>query len=196
MANATTPGLVLFVALAAGARRIHIRLGPARVLPVGIACVALAIALWLAHGATTALNARLASIASGEERPSVGSPYVYDDLPRIGDVKVGDQHLVPVRYIREHSRADEPVLCTTWMLGGGTEAFLSERRNPTSFDKPDEIASFGLQDRALFELRRDPPVLIVGNFFDTMGAVERDEIEKGWRKASVPGDVTMFERKK
>ncbi len=195
ISNATTPGLVLFVALAAGARRLHIRVAGNRALPVGALCVVVAVTVWLANGAVTTLNARLASIASGEERPSVGKPYSYDGIPRAGDVRVGDEHLAPVRYIQEHSAPNDAVLCATWLLGGGTEAFLSHRRNPTSFDKPDEIASDQLRRRALSELQRDPPLLIVGHYFESMGADEQAFIDKGWRRSRFPGEAWILERR-
>jgi hypothetical protein len=192
--NATTPGLVLFVALAAGARRLTVRIAAGRVLPVGALCAALLPVVWLANGAATPLDTRLAGIASGEERPSVGEPYRYPDVPRVGDVRVGNDQLVLVRYIREHSKPGDPVFCTTWLLGGGTEAFLSERRNPTSFDKPDEVASGSLQQRALDELRRDPPVLIVGHDFEDLGAAAAAYIQKGWHRSSYPSEPFILER--
>jgi len=192
--NATTPGLVLLVALAAGARRIHVRIPRRRVLPVGALGVALLPLVWLANGAATPLNTRLASIASGEERPSVGPPYRYDDVPRAGDVRLAPEHLKIARYVREHSAADDPVYCTTWLLGGGTEAFLSQRRNPTSFDKPDEVASGRLQRRLLSELQRDPPVLIVGHHYDELGHDVAAYIGKGWHRTSYPDDPWILER--
>jgi hypothetical protein len=161
---------------------------------VGAFCVALVPTVWLANGAATPLDARLARIAAGDERPSVGEPYRYDDVPRAGDVRLGKEHLASARYVRDHSRPGDPVFCTTWLLGGGTEAFLSERRNPTSFDKPDEVASRGLQERALSELRRDPPVLIVGHDFNELGRDAESYIAKGWHRSSYPDDPWILER--
>jgi hypothetical protein len=192
--NATTPGLVLLVALAAGARRLYVRTRGLRVVPVGVLCVAIVPVVWLANGAATPLNRRLASIAAGEERPSVGPPYRYDDVPRAGDVRVGKEHLAVAHYVREHTQPGDPVFCTTWLLGGGTEAFLSDRRNPTSFDKPDEVAARSLQERALSELRRDPPVLIVGRHFDQLGPEVSAYIEKGWHRSPFPDDPNILER--
>lgn len=192
--NATTPGLILFVALAAGARRLYLRTRGRRVVPVGVLCAALVPVVWLANGAATPLNTRLSSIAAGEERPSVGEPYRYDDLPRAGDVRLGKEHLAIPRYVREHSLPGDPVFCTTWLLGGGTEAFLSERRNPTSFDKPDEVASPSLQRRALSELQRDPPVLIVGHHFEEYGRDVQAYIGRGWHKSSYTDDPGILER--
>ena len=149
---------------------------------------------WLANGAATPLSTRLASIASGEERPSVGPAYRYDDVPRVGDVRVGNGTLVLVRYVREHSAPTDPVFCTTWLLGGGTEAFLSERRNPTSFDKPDEVASTGLQHRALSELAADPPLLIVGHHFEQLGRETEKYIEQRWHRGAYTDDPWVFER--
>ena len=194
IANATTPGLVLLVALAAGARRLHVRAPGRRVVPLGALAVALVPVVWLANGAATPLNARLASIASGEERPSVGEPYRYPDVPRAGDVRLGNEHLAIPRYVKEHSSPGDPVFCTTWLLGGGTEAFLSERRNPTSFDKPDEVASRRLQERALAELEHEPPLLIVGHHFDELGHDVSAYIAKGWHKSSYTDDPGILER--
>jgi hypothetical protein len=192
--NATTPGLVLLVALAAGARRLYLRTAGRRVVPAGVLCAAMVPAVWLAIGAATPLNTRLASIASGEERPSVGDPYRYDDIPRAGDVRVGKEHLAIPRYVKEHSAPSDPVFCTTWLLGGGTEAFLAERRNPTSFDKPDEVASSRLQRRALAELKADPPLLIVGHHFEELGADTATYIQRGWHKGAYTDDPWIFER--
>lgn len=194
MANASTPGLVLLLALAAGARRLHVRVGAGRVLPVGAVCFAMLPLVWLANGAAIPLNARLASLASGEERPSVGKPYAYDGVPRTGDLRIGNEHLSIARYVREHSAPGDAVFCTTWLLGGGTEAFLSDRRNPTSFDKPDEVVTRALERRALEELRRDPPVLIVGHYFDQLGDDTRAYIDKGWHRSSFPDDPFILQR--
>jgi len=169
VANATTPGLVLLTALGAGGRRLVVRWPDGRTLALGVVGVSALGVLWLANGGMVPINARLARIAAGDERPSKGDPYVYPDLPRVGDVGIGDQHTKVARYVREHSAPEDPVFCTTWMLGGGAEAFLSERRNPTSFDKPDEVVTRGQQAQALHDLEATPPVLIVGSFFDYLG---------------------------
>jgi hypothetical protein len=73
------------------------------------------------------------------------------------------------------------------MLGGGAEAFLADRRNPTSFDKPDEIASEPLQKQAFSELQANPPKLIVGTFFQYLSNDTRRFIERGWHKTDDPG---------
>jgi len=86
-----------------------------------------------------------------------------------------------VRYVRAHTTPDQPVYFTTWMLGGGTEAFLAQRRNPTSFDKPDEVLLDAQRDQLRAELQRDPPALIVGAFFDYLGDETRRLIAKDWR---------------
>jgi hypothetical protein len=192
--NASTPGLVLLVALAAGARRLHLRLRGRHVLPVGALCAAFVPVAWLAIGAAKPLNTRLASIASGEERPSVGPAYRYDGVPRAGDVKLAKEQLAIPRFVREHSQPSDPVFCTTWLLGGGTEAFLSQRRNPTSFDKPDEVASGLLQRRALAELQADPPLFVVGHHFDELGGDVAAYIKKGWHDSGFPDDPRILER--
>jgi hypothetical protein len=180
--NASTPSLVLLVALISGARRLFARTRTGRAAPLG-ALAALALpALWLFNGAVVPVNARLARIASGEERPSVGDRFSYPDLPRAGDVQIGNEHLGLVRWVRANSWSDDPVVCWTWTLGGGTEAFLSQRRNPTSFDKPDEIVSPRQQRQVLAELEKDPPLLIVGHHFDEMGDDVRWFIQQGWHQ--------------
>jgi hypothetical protein len=169
MADASTPGLVLLVALGVGGRRLVVRWPGGRPVALGVGAAALLPVLWLANGSARPINMRLARIASGEERPSTGPRYDYPDLPRVGDLGIGSEHLDPVRFIRAHSRPDDPVFCTTWMLGGGTEAFLSERRNPTSFDKPDEVVADPQREQRRAELQKEPPLLIVGGFFDYLG---------------------------
>jgi hypothetical protein len=180
VAASSTPAVVLLVALCAGGASLRLRWRRGRAVPAG-ALVATALPVgWLLQGAATPLNARLARMASGEERPSFGEPYRYDDLPRAGDVFIGDQHLKPVRYVRAHSSASDPVLCTTWLLGGGVEAFLSQRRNPIAFDKSDEILTPEQRYLAWSEFTHDPPALIVGNFFDYYGDDLKWEIQQGW----------------
>ncbi|HEY6460675.1 MAG TPA: hypothetical protein VIY73_11010 [Polyangiaceae bacterium] len=184
IANATAPGLVLLVALGTGGRRIVLRAGGRRTVAVGVAAAALLPALWLANGSAPPIEMRLARIATGEERPSVGPPYSYVDEPRAGDVQIGKEHLEPVAWIRAHTKPDDPVFCTTWMLGGGTEAFLADRRNPTSFDKPDEVAGPAQRAQLRGELEAHPPVLIVGGFFDYMDDATRKLIDRGWHVAA------------
>ncbi|HEY6463847.1 MAG TPA: hypothetical protein VIY73_26940, partial [Polyangiaceae bacterium] len=162
--NSTSPGLVLLVALMAGGAGLDARVGRL-VVPVGRLAALLAPALWLLDGgARVALHERLTRLAAHEERPSFGPPYRYE-FARAGDEHVDDELLRRVRAITSRSGPADAVYCTTWMLGGGAEAFLSHRRNPTSFDKPDEIVSARQQAQALSELRADPPKLIVGDFF-------------------------------
>jgi hypothetical protein len=194
LANASTSSLVLLVTLCAGARRLYVRTSGARVVPAGILSAALFPTLWLVNGAAEPLDARLARLASGDERPSAGPPFRYEDLPRAGDVRVDDVHLAVARYVRAHSKPDDPVYCATWLLGGGAEAFLSERRNPTSFDKPDEIASRRLAHRAFSELKRDPPVLIVGRHFDELDDEAREFIRRGWHDSGYGGQPPILVR--
>jgi hypothetical protein len=194
IANSSTPGLVMMIALATSSGRLYLR-APARsglelrkaVLPVGLVCALIVPLGWLAHGAPEPVNTRLAAVAAGEERPSFGPKYSYPDVPRAGDEHIGDEHLSLVRWVRSHSRPDDPVLCATWLLGGGIEAFLSQRRNPTSFDKPDEVVSEPLQKRAYDELQRDPPALIVGSHFDEFGAEVNAFIAHGWAPSPQQG---------
>ena len=124
----------------------------------------------------------------------MGAPYTYPDLPRAGDAFLtpGDQALF--RFIRERSKPDEPVLCTTWFLGGGREAFFAERRNPTSYDVPHEVITRGDQAILLEQLRKDPPALIVGDYFDLYGDEAKAFIHAEW--GEIPGAPThMFQRK-
>lgn len=195
MANATTPGLVMLLALGAGARRVVVR-WRGRAVAVGVIAVATVPVLWMANGSFGPINSRLARIAAGDERPSKGNPYSYPDLPRAGDLGIGDQHLKVVRYIRDHTGPDDPVFCTTWMLGGGTEAFLSDRRNPTSFDKPDEVVTDAQQRQLLHELEATPPVLIVGGFFNYLGEDTRTFIHQRWHSAQKIDTVEMWTRNK
>jgi hypothetical protein len=177
--NATTPGLVLMIALMSGGHRLDLRLGR-KSIPVGALAAAIMPCLWLFDGgSSTPLRARLVRLASGEERPSFGEPYHYD-LPRAGDEHIDEPLRTTAEYVRAHSSPNDPVFFTTWMLGGGAEAFLSRRENPTSFDKPDEAASKEMQAELSSQLEAHPPKLIVGNFFDYMSPATRKFIEGGW----------------
>ncbi len=195
MANASTPGLVLLVTLAAGGRRLVVRSPGRRAIAVGVFSAALLPALWFANGSGAPINMRLARIAAGEERPSKGAPHEYPDLPRAGDLAIGPEHLEPVRFIRAHSKPEDPVFCTTWMLGGGTEQFLAQRRDPTSFDKPDEVALDIQRDQLRAELEKDPPLLIVGKYFDYLGDETRKLIAKGWH-VTLDKPIEIRERNK
>ncbi len=181
MADGSTPGLVLLVALGAGGRRLVVRRPGRGAVAIGVVAAGVLPVLWLANGGAVPIEARLARIAAGEERPSKGTPHDYPDLPRAGDLGIGGDHLDPVRYVRAHTTPDQPVYFTTWLLGGGTEAFLAQRRNPTSFDKPDEVLLDPQRDQLRAELQRDPPALIVGAFFDYLGDETRRLIAKDWR---------------
>jgi hypothetical protein len=184
MLSAQTPALVLFVALAAGARRV----------PLGGIAAMIVPAFWLWAGSAIPFNTRLVRIAAGDERPSFGAPYHYDDVPRAGDENVTTQHLDPVRYIRTHTKPDDAVYISTGSIGGGTESFLSERRNPTSFDKNDEIATPELRARAVHELTSDPPVLVVGDDFQNLGDEGATFVRTHYRSTRV-GLVTVWVRR-
>ena len=190
--NACTPGLVLLIALSAGGSELRLLENARRTQPLTLVLAALVPVVWLAHGASVPLSDRIDRITSGKERPSVGPPFHYDDLPRAGDVFIGGRHLDPVRYVREHSQPTDSVLCMTWELGGGIEAFLAERRNPIAFDKPDEILSRARRWRALDQLEKDPPLLIVGHYFDYLNEDTKWFIQQGWHKTyeDDPGVLT------
>ncbi len=182
MLSAQAPALVLFVAMAAGASKLRFGTVAVMILP----------AIWLATAATP-INARLSRIASGKERPSTGAPYHYADIPRAGDELVTDAHLVPVRWVRAHTKPTDPVYVTTGSINGGTEAFLTERRNPTSFDKSDEVVTEALRRRALEQLTHDPPALILGEDFGLLGEDTGHFIEKNYHSEYI-GSVKIWTR--
>jgi hypothetical protein len=193
VANATTPGLVVLALVAHRAADHGLALGR-RVIPLGgLAAVALAL-FWLDHGAQVPLSARLARVGAGEERPSFGAPYKYPDLPRAGDLLVPEADQKLIAFIKAGSRPDEPVLCTTWFLGGGKECFLAERRNPTSFDVPHEVLSPRQQATAYEQLKANPPVLVVGTYFDLIGPGAARYLQEGWEGA--PGAPSPVLRRK
>jgi hypothetical protein len=193
MANAATPALVLLMTLVAGGGRVLLR-GRGPLVLAGTLAAAMAPLLWMMGSGFGAVNARLARIATGDERPSFGPVYAYDDLPRAGDVRIGSEHLNSVRYVRAHSKPSDPVLAMTWALGGGTEAFLAQRRNPTSFDKPDEIVTARARARMLAELKREPPLLVIGNFGDYLGDDSRAYLAEGWQTLEGGGSVRTRKR--
>lgn len=193
MANATTPGLVLFAYLADRGAGSALSIGR-RAIPLGaIAAVAFA-AFWLDHGAEVPLGTRLARVGAGDERPSFGGPYRYPTLPRAGDMMIPEADVRLAEFIRANSRPDEPVFCTTWFLGGGKECFLAERRNPTSFDVPHEVLPGNPQALVARQLRADPPALIVGNYFDLVGPDAARFLQQGWEGA--PGAPSTVLRRK
>jgi hypothetical protein len=118
-------------------------------------------------GEADGLSARLRRIVNGDEIASTGPPYVTKDLPRAGDVKIEAGTVPLARFIRANAKPNEPVWILTGILSGGELYFLSERRNPTRFDLWFEIFTHDDVLEALAELKRDPPVLIVGhNWYD------------------------------
>ncbi|NOU26703.1 MAG: hypothetical protein HOO96_02260 [Polyangiaceae bacterium] len=136
--------------------------------------------LWTAAGAHVPLAHRVERLTSGQEHPSRGPRFVYRDLERAGDVSIPVATLGDVRALREATGPDGTLFATTWMLGGGLEAFLVGRPNPTGIDVPHEVASPAQQADLLRRMQAHPPTIIYGSSFEYFGPQVQRYIEANW----------------
>ncbi len=192
-ANAAGPTCVLVVLLVRESAGAAWAMGRT-VVRWGRFAVTAAVLSWVFNGQLAPLEERFHRLASGEEHPSFGPEYHYD-LPRAGDVRVGPEHVDPALWVRRETQPTDPVFGMTWLLGGGVEAFLSDRRNPTPFDTPQECVSEPMKLQLLHNLERDPPVIILGDFFDQFGPEVRAYVDAHWDRAAVPFAVVVRRRK-
>jgi hypothetical protein len=165
--SVTLPAVVVAAALlsdwASGMNALAEKLAP-RVEPLPFAAAgALAVlgpsvqTTGFRHG----LQPKITGVLAGTEVPSSGPAYVYADVPRAGDMKIAAPVIEVVQYIRAHTAKTDAIYYRGRQTFGGEYYFLSDRRNPTRFDLPHEIFTFGEAAEALAALKRDPPSLVV-----------------------------------
>lgn len=182
-ANASGPCVILVAAMIADARRLRLPNGPR----LGAWPAALLAAAWMLVGSAEPLSARMVRLASGDERPSTGDRYAYDDIPRAGDLFVDGDHQALARYTLTHTQPSDRVFSSTWLLGGGTEAFLGNRRNAVPFDVPIECATEAQRAEALTALQANPPALIIGSYTNEFGPEIAQWIAEHYTMTAVPG---------
>ena len=165
--SVTLPAVIVAAALlsdwASGMTAVAQRLAPqVEGLPFA-AAGALAVLVASVHttGFRHGLQPKLTSVLAGTEVPSSGPAYVYTDVPRAGDMNIGAPVIEVVQYIRAHTAKTDAIYYRGRQTFGGEYYFLSNRRNPTRFDLPHEIFTFGEAAEALAALKRDPPSLVV-----------------------------------
>lgn len=187
IANASGPCVVLVAAMVdeAGHARLPVTTGRIGSLFAGALAAA-----WLLTGAGRPLTTRLARLTSGEERPSFGDKYVHADVPRAGDMLVEEEHLALARYAMTNTQPNEPILATTWLLGGGIEAFLSNRRNAVPFDVPHECQTDAQKAEAFGALVDNRPRVIIGAYTTDFGPEVDHWIHSNYQQTSVPGAAT------
>lgn len=183
VANASGGCVVLVVAMIEDAGRFQL---PGRVR-IGAWFAAFFAASWLLLGAARPLAARLSRLSNGDERPSSGQRYAYEDLPRAGDLLVDGEHLAIARYTLAHTSPQDRILATTWLLGGGTEAFLANRQNAVPFDVPHECQTPAQREEALAALKSGPPTLIIGSYMADFGPDVAEWVKENYVVVSVPG---------
>ena len=147
---------------------------------------------WMSVADTSrSVRTKLQQIASGEESPSSGPPYVHKDMPRAGDVFIPEGAHATTVYIDTHSTLRDPVLSTVDFIMGGEYAFLARRRNPIRFDVPHELLTKTHQREVLDALKNDPPLFIIGDYFGLFDAETQQYIATNWTRVSFPGGAVL-----
>jgi hypothetical protein len=181
--------VLLFFALMSDLAQVRWPFGrAARAFPVGAVIVAVAAVGWATMvGSWLPLRDKFRVLATGDESPQHGDRYDNADVPRAGDVKVPGDAKALVRFVNQTTKPTDPVWVTTGFMTGGALAFVIDRRDPTPFDVAHELTTRGNQEELLAVLRHDPPVLIVGDYFNLIGDEARAYIEAHWKKETAPG---------
>jgi hypothetical protein len=113
------------------------------------------------------LAARANRIAEGDESPSPGvETYHFDGIARVGDEHVDSRTVQIARYVREHTKAYEPIWLVISYNDGGEIYFLADRVDATPYDVWDEVVTRHDVERLLHALRTNPPKLIIGQSYD------------------------------
>jgi hypothetical protein len=188
-----TPGLLLLFALGCDVAGVRLRVGAraggrGALLPIGAALVgvgALFVPFFL--GTVYALQYRLQRVASGEETPGPEKPYDNHTVPRAGDVQVAGNVKALAEWVRANTSPSDAVWSTPHFIRGGELAFLIDRRNPTPFDVAHELTTHADQAEVLGDLQRDPPAIIVGDYFNLVGDAVRKYVAAHWKSVAVPG---------
>jgi hypothetical protein len=182
-----TGGVLLFFALMCDLSQVRWYFRRAS-LPIGAVAVAfLAVGWTVVVEGWQPIRDKVHALVTGDESPQHGAPFQNADVPRAGDVDVPGNVKALVHYVDATTKPSDPVWVTmTWMTGGAYQ-FVIDRRNPTPFDVAHELTTHGDQAELQQVLEHDPPVLIVGDYFNLIGDHNRDYIEAHWKRENVPG---------
>lgn len=192
----TLPAILLAVVWARdvssyyGALDLSIR---GRRAPLGAFATCAAV-LAVAVTAAAAFRDRGAALIDRSESPSTGPPYRHPGVPRAGDVFVPAYMEDLVRYLRDHSTADDPIFCRTPFMRGPEIYFLADRRNPTGFDMTAEIITRSHQEQLFEQLKRDPPLFVVGSETSFVGGRANRYLDAGWRPVARFGEFVVSRR--
>lgn len=161
---ATTPAILLLTNLVNNAcDAVDELLGAfvPRLYTLGALVATVLVVSSLSTGFKIGVVPKVVGILAGDEKPSSGPPYVYPDIPRAGDMRLADATLEIVRLVLAHSGPGDALFYRGHATFGAEFYFLTNRRNPTRFDLPDEMLTHSLEDEALADLKRDPPKVVI-----------------------------------
>jgi hypothetical protein len=197
LSMAVTPALLLLISLLADALPTRLRAARLRIPAAGLVALLVTYAITQGYGAKKLLVPRLLATLRGEEGPSRGAPYRYPTLKRAGDINISTSVVEAAEYIRSTTRSGDYVYNRAAHMDGGDLMFLANRRNPTRFDMPAELTWRPQQRELLADLRKNPPVLVLG---DSLGAPYLDAetiayLAAGWQPVRTFGDLTIMKRK-
>jgi hypothetical protein len=168
--SATVPALLLLVALSADTSRFGLWTADQRWLPVGAVAVVLVALSTVAMAERDGCGLKKVALVRDEtEHLSRPVPFVYDDVPRAGDIHIDSGTLQVVRYVREQTTPKDPIFVDLGRFAGPEIYWLSDRRNPTRFDMLQEILSRGHQQDLLESLHKDPPLYVIGDSSEAIG---------------------------
>jgi hypothetical protein len=192
LTSANPPAILGLVQFLARASRYAPRLGH---LPIGSASVALVALISVVTGESRgAVWMRVRSIADGVERPQAGHQTLAG-LARAGAVRVPDDTRRLVEFIEATTKPTDPIFCRIGFMTGPEIYFLADRENPTRFDVLAEIATVRQQGELADQLRRNPPVLVIGRDATYVGAEAAEVLDQGWTEVARFGEVVVARRR-
>jgi len=137
---------------------------------------------------------RVRSIADGVERPQAGHQTLAG-LSRAGAVRVPDDTRRLVEFIEATTKPTDPIFCRIGFMTGPEIYFLADRKNSTRFDVLAEIATVRQQSELADQLRRNPPVLVIGRDATYVGAEAAEVLDQGWTEVARFGEVVVARRR-
>ncbi len=192
LTSANPPAILGLVQLLARASRYAPRLGR---VPIGSAAVALvALISVVAAESRGAVWARIRNIANGVERPQAGHQALAA-LPRAGAVRVPEDTRRLIEFIEATTTPSDPIFCRIGFMTGPEIYFLADRKNPTRFDMLAEIATIRQQSELADQLRRDPPLLVIGRDATYVGSEAAAVLDQGWTEVARFGEIVVARRR-
>jgi hypothetical protein len=204
--NATMPAIFLIVIMSRDALSYRMP-APAiggRPAPIGAMAVGVLVLASVVIGETRkdkdfrftgALRSRIVTQLRRSESPSFGKPYRHPEIPRAGDVVMQDDLEDLIRYVRTHSSPDDPIFCRMSYMDGGEIYFLADRPNPSRFDVPEEIITLASRRELLEQLKRNPPLFVIGTETYHVGDEVGRYFDEGWEPVAQFGTLAVARRK-